>query len=191
MTTGRQSPAAGEGLLCVKSRHGDAPMLDDMIAGLVDLDTNGLCLRWRNHLGGTPPVHLPRWLLLRILVYRIQAAAIGGLDKERLRLLGPPKGQTSDAPDTQPFLARTPATREGVKLSAGAMLVREWEGKLERVMVLEKGFAWKGETYRSLSQIANAMTGTTWNGHRFFGLRTAESMRSAKVNQDSREAGSQ
>ena len=60
------------------------------------------------------------------------------------------------------------------------MLVREWEGKLERVMVLEKGFAWKGETYRSLSQIANAMTGTTWNGHRFFGLRTAESKRSGR-----------
>ena len=186
-----KSPAVGEGLLCAKSRPDGAPTLDNTIAGLVDLDANGLCLQWRNHLGGTPPVHLPRWLLLRILVYRIQAAAIGGLDKETLRLLGPPKGQTSDAPDIQPFLARTPATREGVKLSAGAMLVREWEGKLERVMVLEKGFAWKGETYRSLSQIANAMTGTTWNGHRFFGLRTAESMRSAKVNQDSREAGSQ
>ena len=186
-----KSPAVGEGLLCAKSRPDGALTLDNTIAGLVDLDARGLCLQWRNHLGGTPPAHLPRWLLLRILVYRIQAAALGGLDKETLRLLGPPKGQTSDAPDTQPFVARTPATREGVKLSAGAMLVREWEGKLERVMVLEKGFAWKGETYRSLSQLANAMTGTNWNGHRFFGLRTAESKRSAKVNQDSREAGSQ
>ena len=191
MTTGRQSPAAGEGLLCVKSRHGDAPMLDDMIAGLVDLDTNGLCLRWRNHLGGTPPAHLPRWLLLRILAYRIQASALGGLDKETLRLLGRPKVQTSEAADAQRFVARPPATREGVKLSPGAVLVREWDGKVESVMVLAKGFASKGETYRSLSQIAKAMTGTNWNGHRFFGLRTVNCERLAKGNQDSRVARSQ
>jgi hypothetical protein len=49
------------------------------------------------------------------------------------------------------------------------------DGKLERVMVLEKGFAWNGETYGSLSQIAKAMTGTNWNGHRFFGLRMEKS----------------
>jgi hypothetical protein len=46
-------------------------------------------------------------------------------------------------------------------------------------MVLEKGFAWNGGTYASLSQIAKAMTGTSWNGHRFFGLRAARSNRSA------------
>ena len=48
-------------------------------------------------------------------------------------------------------------------------------------MVLDKGFAWNGETYGSLSQIAKAMTGTNWNGHRFFGLRTAKSDRSSKA----------
>jgi hypothetical protein len=49
------------------------------------------------------------------------------------------------------------------------------------VMVLERGFAWNGETYGSLSQVAKAMTGTNWNGHRFFGLRTAKSDRSARA----------
>jgi hypothetical protein len=49
--------------------------------------------------------------------------------------------------------------------------VREWTGRLERVMILEEGFAWNGQTFSSLSQIAKAMTGTNWNGHRFFGLR--------------------
>jgi hypothetical protein len=62
---------------------------------------------------------------------------------------------------------------------SGALLVREWKGELERVMVLEKGFAWNGEAYASMSQIAKAMTGTSWNGHRFFGLRTAKSNQSA------------
>jgi hypothetical protein len=45
------------------------------------------------------------------------------------------------------------------------------DGRLERVMILEEGFAWNGQTFGSLSQIAKAMTGTNWNGHRFFGLR--------------------
>ena len=172
-----------------RSYRSDA--LNDLIASLVDLGANGLCLQWRNHLGGTPAAHLPRWLLVRILAYRIQAAVLGGLDKEMLRLLGPPKGQTPEARYDRPFVARTPSSREGVRLSPGAILVREWDGKLERVMVLDKGFAWKGKTYRSLSQIAKAMTGTNWNGHRFFGLRTPGSRRLAKRSQDSLEAGSQ
>ena len=56
-------------------------------------------------------------------------------------------------------------------MKAGALLVREWKGRLERVTILEEGFAWNGQTFGSLSQIAKAMTGTNWNGHRFFGLR--------------------
>jgi hypothetical protein len=62
-------------------------------------------------------------------------------------------------------------TRQGLGLKAGALLVREWNGRLERVMILEEGFAWNGQTFGSLSQIAKAITGTNWNGHRFFGLR--------------------
>ena len=67
-----------------------------------------------------------------------------------------------------PFDRRAPQTRQGVALKAGALLVREWKGRLERVMILEEGFAWNGQTFGSLSQIAKAMTGTNWNGHRFF-----------------------
>jgi len=51
------------------------------------------------------------------------------------------------------------------------MLAREWRGRFERVTVLKDGFAWNGVTYGSLSMIAKAITGTSWNGHRFFGLR--------------------
>jgi hypothetical protein len=65
----------------------------------------------------------------------------------------------------------------GVGLKAGALLVREWNGKLEQVMILEDSFAWNGQTYGSLSQIAKAMTGTNWNGHRFFGLRQGKTVR--------------
>ena len=137
------------------------------MAGLEGHDLNGLRRQWRAHLGGVPPVHLQRWLLMRVLAYRLQADAFGGLDKSVQRMLHSDKEQGS----AMPFDRRAPQTRDGVGLKAGAMLVREWNGKLERVMILEGGFAWNGQTFGSLSQIAKAMTGTNWNGHRFFGLR--------------------
>jgi hypothetical protein len=131
--------------------------------------------QWRNCLGETPPAHLPRWLLMRILAYRLQAAALGGLDKETVRILRQPKGATLASTDGRPFATRTGTTREGAELKAGALLACEWKGRLD------KGFAWNGVTYGSLSQVAKAMTGTSWNGHRFFGLRTARSDRSPIV----------
>ena len=68
------------------------PSLEERIAGLADLDADQLRLQWRNHLGGTAPAHLPRWLLLRILAYRMQALALGDLDKATLRIIRQSKG---------------------------------------------------------------------------------------------------
>src|SRR6202046_5748306 len=104
-----------------------------MIAALVELDANGLCLQWRNQLGGTPPAHLPRWLLMRILAYRIQAAAFGGLDKGTSRLLRQARGRRLASSDLHPLEARIATTRGGTKLKAGFLLEREWNGRLERV----------------------------------------------------------
>ena len=53
----------------------------------------------------------------------------------------------------------------------GTVLTREWNGQFYRVMVVEGGFAFEGKTFDSLSKIAFAITGTNWNGPRFFGLR--------------------
>jgi hypothetical protein len=162
-------------------RSDNAGSIEDVTAGLADLDANGLRLQWRNHLGGTPPAHLPRWLLLRVLAYRFQIAALGGPDKATQRVIRQPKGRTLGSAGSGPFEARIASTRDGADLRAGALLVREWKGKLQRVTVLEKGFGWNGKSYSSLSQIAKAMTGTAWNGHRFFGLRTATSARAAQM----------
>jgi hypothetical protein len=149
----------------------DASVLS-IVAGFEGHDLNGLRRQWRAHLGGEPAAHLPRWLLMRVLAYRLQADAFGGLDKSILRMLR--SAREEDA--AVPFDRRAPQTRDGVGLKAGAMLVRQWNGKLERVMVLEDGFAWNGQTFGSLSQIAKAMTGTNWNGHRFFGLRQGKAV---------------
>lgn len=141
--------------------------LPETLANLEGLGVEGLRRQWRNDLGGEAPAHLPRWLLVRILGYRLQAAAHGDLDKATRRAIRVGKEENRSAPSDR----RDPQTREGVGLKPGTLLVREWKGKLERVMVLDDGFAWEGVTYGSLSQVARAMTGTNWNGHRFFGLR--------------------
>ena len=149
----------------------DASMLST-VAWLEGHDLNGLRRHWRAHLGGEPPTHLPRWLLMKVLAYRLQADAFGGLDKSIQRMLR--SGKEHDA--AAPFDRRAAQTRDGVGLKGGALLVREWNGKLERVMVLEDSFAWNGQTFGSLSQIAKAMTGTNWNGHRFFGLQQGKTV---------------
>jgi DUF2924 family protein len=143
-----------------------------IVAGLEGHDLNGLRRQWRTHLGGEPPLHLQRWLLMRVLAYRLQADAFGGLDKSVQRMLASRKERGA----VFPFSQRAPQTRDGVGLKAGAMLVREWKGTLERVTILADGFAWNGQTFKSLSQIARAMTGTNWNGHRFFGLRQGKTL---------------
>ena len=144
--------------------------LATVLAGLEGLELEGLRRQWRNHLGGEAPAHLPRWLLLKVLGHRLQVAAFGDLDKSVRRLLRD-EADGGRSQSTAPFDRRDAQTRDGIALRPGALLVREWRGKLERVMVLEEGFAWNGKNFGSLSQIAKAMTGTNWNGHRFFGLR--------------------
>jgi len=141
--------------------------LPSIVANLEGLDLSGLRRQWRAHLGGEAPAHLSRWLLMKVLAYRLQSDMLGDLDKSIRRILRSGEEDGVDAP----FDRRAPQTREGLGLKAGALLVREWNGRLERVMILEEGFAWNGQTFGSLSQIAKAMTGTNWNGHRFFGLR--------------------
>src|ERR1700722_2717417 len=144
----------------------DAPLLS-IVANLEGLDLDGLRRQWHAHLGGEAPAHLSRWLLIRVLAYRLQSDAFGDLDKSIRRIL---RSEEEGGVGT-PFNRRAPQTREGLGLKAGALLVREWNGKPERVMILEEGFAWNGQTFGSLSQIAKAMTGTKWNGHRFLWLR--------------------
>ena len=101
----------------------DASVLS-IVANLEGLDLNGLRRQWRAHLGGEAPAHLPRWLLMRVLAYRLQSDAFGDLDKSIRRILRSGKEDGVGAP----FDRRAPQTREGVGLKAGALLVREWKG---------------------------------------------------------------
>jgi len=143
--------------------------IEDEIAQLRDLDLKGLRVRWRNAFGKPAPEHLSRYLLFRIIAYRLQADRFGDLDAETLKVLKQAAGQEGPILGVSKTLARLDQRRFAPP--PGTVLVREWDRKSHRVMVMPDGFAWNGETFDSLSEIAFAITGTKWNGPRFFGLR--------------------
>ena len=142
--------------------------VEDEIAHLRGLDLRGLRARWQSVFGGSAPVHLPKHLLLAIIAYRLQADRVGDLDHET-RLVLDRTGVKESGAATSARLMTLDMKR--TELMPGTVLVREWDRKSQRVMVMANGFAWNGQTYDSLSKVALAITGTKWNGPRFFGLR--------------------
>jgi hypothetical protein len=151
----------------------DRRTIDVEIAHLRDLDLGGLRGRWHTIFGRRAPPHLPRHLLFRVLAYRLQADLLGDLDGESQRLL-----DRSLSPEDAGHRALKLARRT-TDLRPGTVLGREWNGQMQRVLVLADGFAWNGKTYPSLTKVAFTITGTHWSGPKFFGLRdkpsTAES----------------
>jgi hypothetical protein len=146
----------------IDSAKRDQRAIDVELAHLRDLDVDGLRSRWHAVFGRRAPPHLPRHLLFRVLAYRLQADLLGDLDGESQRLL-----DRSVSPEDAGYRAVKLARRttEGTKLG------REWNGQMQRVLVLADGFAWNGKTYPSLTKVAFAITGTHWSGPKFFGLR--------------------
>jgi len=144
----------------------DQGSLDNEIARLRGLDVGDLRARWHTVFRRRAPPQLPRHLLFRILAYRLQVDRLGDLDADCRRLLDRIASGPSDGIDRLVADLHRPRT----ELRPGTLLTREWDGHLQRVMVLAEGFSWNGKTYPSLSQVAFAMTGTRWSGPRFFGL---------------------
>jgi hypothetical protein len=103
-----------------------------------------------------------------MLAYRMQAQVHGDLDAATIRLFRQ-IGSGGANVDTVGLTAEHEQRRASLK--SGTILMREWNSQPHRVMVVDAGFAWNGKTYDSLSKIAFAITGTKWNGPRFFGLR--------------------
>jgi hypothetical protein len=143
----------------------DREALNVEIARLRDLNIKALRAQWYNVLGRPAPSHLPRHLLFRIAAYRLQADRLGDLDTQSRRAL-----DSAESPEKARQNAARLVERQ-TELKAGTILGREWNGRMHRVSVLADGFAYDGRTYSSLSKIALAITGTRWNGPRFFGLR--------------------
>ena len=134
------------------------------LAALKLMSVNDLKAEWQA-LFNAPAPNNSRTFLEARLAYRIQELTYGGPDKQTRRLLDlladevegtlTHKGQIADP--------RNPVV--------GTKLIREWDGIAHTVTVLKDGFDWGGQRYKSLSAVARAITGTRWNGYRFFGLR--------------------
>jgi hypothetical protein len=142
--------------------------VEDEIAHLRGLDLKGLRSRWQSVFQRSPPAHLTRHLLFAVIAYRIQTDRLGDLDHETKQVLDRTIAKEA-GPVTSARLASFDQKR--TELTPGTVLVREWDRRTQRVMVMADGFAWNGQTYDSLSKVAFAITGTKWNGPRFFGFR--------------------
>ncbi|MGH6798841.1 MAG: DUF2924 domain-containing protein [Roseiarcus sp.] len=114
---------------------------------------------WREARGRDPPQALTKDMIARALAHFLQDERLGGL-RPRLRKLLASLSAKSVAPMRH--------------LKAGSVIVREYQGKVHEVTIVPDGFCWQGKVYASLSTIARKMTGTSWNGPRFFGLRGGE-----------------
>ena len=128
--------------------------MTDALTELRALDRQALVERWQAVFGQPVPRYCHAELLRAALGWEIQAAAAGLTRARRRRIV-----QALRRP------AGSPA------LSAGTQLLREWNGQAHRVTVLDRGFDYHGRSYRSLSAVAHAITGTRWSGPRFFGVR--------------------
>lgn len=124
------------------------------VEALERLDLDGLRKFWRERFGVPPAIRSPDYLRL-MLAWRMQAAALGGIERGHRR-------QLASSGTLEP---------EGRSLGVGARLTRDWQGRIVEVIVEDAGFRWEGHSYKSLSAAATAIAGTRWNGPRFFGLR--------------------
>lgn len=154
------------------------PEVEAELDRLGSLPIVALRLRYRELYRAEPPVAFGPDLLRRSIAQRIQEKTYGGLSHETKKLLDQlVRSMTSGK------AGRLEVPR---RIKPGSELMRTWKGQPHKVMVLAKGFAYQGELFASLSEIANRITGTRWNGPRFFGLRATSKESKEMVRRDAR-----
>jgi len=150
------------------TQPGHDPGIDQTVlsrlAGLKAMSVKELKVEWEKLLGTSAPNNSRAFLELRI-AYRIQELTYGGPDRETSRMLN------LLADEVEGHARRKHQINDPRNPVAGTKLLREWDGIEHTVTVLKDGFDWQGHKFKSLSAVARAITGTRWNGYRFFGLR--------------------
>lgn len=126
---------------------------------------------WRAQIGGEPPAVRSTDLLRYLLAWKLQTRQHGGLSAKTKRRLRQLASSFDRNPDYTPPSA--PA------LKTGTVLTREWQGTRHTVTVGADGLEYAGKRYKSLSEVARAITGTRWSGPLFFGLRKPADGRAA------------
>jgi Protein of unknown function (DUF2924) len=137
----------------------DTSAVEAEVARIQSMSKYELSALWRQTFQTHPPQGFTKGLIARYLAYHVQEKAFGGLDRETKNFLDAlARGREPDALRPR-------------RLKAGTVIVREYQGERHEVTVAPDGFIWREKTYASLSMIAREITGTNWNGPRFFGVR--------------------
>jgi Protein of unknown function (DUF2924) len=132
------------------------------VARLPALDVPALRQRWAALFGDDPSPNFGRALLIRAIAYRLQEKASPSLKPATQRILDRiADNRSSDTPQSIPRR----------QASAGTVLIRQWRGVSHRVTVLDTDVVYCGRRYKSLSEVARAITGSRWSGPLFFGLK--------------------
>jgi hypothetical protein len=138
----------------------DREAIEGEIGRVRSLGLDELRTLWRVTFRSSPPSAFTKDLMARFLCWHIQEQAFGGLDPEIAKHLdGLAQGDK-------------PGANRPRRLKPGTVLLREYQGERHTVTVVPNGYFWRETAYASLSTIARAITGTSWNGPRFFGLRS-------------------
>ena len=132
------------------------------LQGLSELPDNTLRERWQEMFGTAPPSRTSHALLVRAVGHRLQEKATGGRVASVRRRL--------DRAASNLDAGRTPNTTS-TTIKPGTRLLREWQGRMHEVIILEEGALYDGRTWTSLSAVAREITGARWSGPRFFGLK--------------------
>lgn len=135
----------------------------DLLAGIDEMTLQELRVAWTERLGGEPPKLRTRELMSLALAYRLQARVYGDLSGATKRRMAELARRFAEDRSYTPV--------PGPQLKPGCSLIKEWRGLRHEVRVLEEGFSYQGERFGSLSEVAQHITGTKWNGHVFFGLK--------------------
>jgi hypothetical protein len=139
-------------------RSCDREAIEAEIDRVRSLGLDELRTLWRTTFrGSSPPPTFPKDFIVRTLCGHIQEQAFGGTPPQTAKVL------TGLLRGNRPMADR--------KLKPGTVLVREYRGERHTVTVVPDGYVWREKLYASLSTIARTVTGTSWNGPRFFGLR--------------------
>jgi hypothetical protein len=134
---------------------GDATRLEGQLAEIASMDKPDLH-EWWTQLTGKPAPKVSLAMLRLAVAYELQVKALGGLSKSARQRLDGSSGEKAAARDVRP----------------GMRLAREHGGTMHVVTIGEHGeIRWKDREWRSLSEVARAITGTRWSGPAFFGLR--------------------
>jgi len=135
--------------------------LDGQLEELRNCSSSVLRQQWRTVFRSVAP-DMPPDLMRRAIAWRLQERAHGGLAPAVMKRINA----------LQASLARDGGITVAPTLKPGTRLVREWHGRTYHVLVCDEAYEYEQRRYRSLSQIARAITGAPWSGPRFFGLKS-------------------